>query len=57
VQVNGRVRGRIQLAPDTPEDEARRAAENEPNVKVHIEGRTVQKVLYVPGKIINLLLG
>jgi len=57
VQVNGRVRGRIQIAPDAAEDEARRAAEAEPSVKAFIAGKTIQKHLYVPGKIVNLLVG
>jgi leucyl-tRNA synthetase len=57
VQVNGRVRGRIKLAPDAPEDEARRAAEAEPNVMQHTAGKPIKKFLYVPGKIVNLLLG
>jgi leucyl-tRNA synthetase len=57
VQVNGRVRGRIQIAPDAGEDEARRAAEAEPNVKAFVAGKTIQKFLYVPGKIVNLLVG
>jgi leucyl-tRNA synthetase len=57
VQVNGRVRGRIRIAPDAPEDEARRAAEAEPNVMQHTAGKPIKKFLYVPGKIVNLLLG
>jgi leucyl-tRNA synthetase len=57
VQVNGRVRGRIQIAPDAPEAEARRAAEAEPNVAHHLAGKDVRKFVYVPGKIANLLVG
>jgi leucyl-tRNA synthetase len=57
VQVNGRVRGRIKIAPDAPEDEARRAAEADPNVVTHLAGKPIKKFLYVPGKIVNLLLG
>jgi leucyl-tRNA synthetase len=56
VQVNGRVRGRIQIAPDAGEDEARGAAEAEPSVKAFIAGKTIRKHLYVPGKIVNLLV-
>jgi leucyl-tRNA synthetase len=57
VQVNGRVRGRIKIAPDAPEDEARRMAEADPNVMQHTAGKPIKKFLYVPGKIVNLLLG
>jgi leucyl-tRNA synthetase len=57
VQVNGKVRGRITVAPDAAEDEVRRAVESEPNVMHHTAGRPIKKFLYVPGKIVNLLLG
>ncbi|MET0595923.1 MAG: leucine--tRNA ligase, partial [Polyangiaceae bacterium] len=57
VQVNGKVRGRIQLAPDAGEDEARRAAEAEPGVQTFLAGKTVKKFLYVPGKIVNVVVG
>jgi leucyl-tRNA synthetase len=57
VQVNGRVRARIQLAPDAPEEDARRAALAEPNVATHLEGKSVRKFVYVPGKIANLIVG
>jgi leucyl-tRNA synthetase len=56
VQVKGRVRGRIKVAPDAPEDEARRLAEGEENVKQHIAGRTIKKFVYVPGKIVNFIV-
>ncbi|HEY3592806.1 MAG TPA: class I tRNA ligase family protein, partial [Polyangiaceae bacterium] len=57
VQVNGKVRGRIQLPPDAPEDDARRAALAEPNVATHVEGKALRKFVYVPGKIANLIVG
>ncbi len=57
VQVNGRVRGRIKLAPDASEREAKQAAESEPNVMHHLGGKPIKKFLYVPGKIVNFLVG
>jgi leucyl-tRNA synthetase len=56
VQVNGKVRGRIQIAPDAAEDEALRAAEAEPSVKAFLAGKKIHKHRYVPGKIVNLLV-
>jgi leucyl-tRNA synthetase len=56
VQVNGKVRGRITLAPDAPESEARRAAESDPNVAQHVAGKPIKKFLYVPGKIVNVVV-
>jgi leucyl-tRNA synthetase len=57
VQVNGKVRGRITIAPDTTEEDVRRQVESEPNVMHHTAGRPIKKFLYVPGKIVNLILG
>jgi leucyl-tRNA synthetase len=56
VQVNGKVRGRIQIAPDAAEADAISAAQTEPSVKAFLAGKTVHKHLYVPGKIVNLLI-
>jgi leucyl-tRNA synthetase len=56
VQVNGKVRGRIQIAPDAPEADAIGAAQAEPSVKTFLAGKSVHKHLYVPGKIVNLLV-
>jgi len=57
VQVNGRVRGRITVARDTPEDVARELALGEEGAKPFLEGKTVKKVVYVPGRIVNLIVG
>jgi leucyl-tRNA synthetase len=57
VQVNGKVRGRVKLAPDASEDEARAAAFADSNVSSHLAGKALKKFLYVPGKIVNLLVG
>ena len=57
VQVNGKVRGRVTLAVDAPEAEAREAAAlADPNVAKFIEGKTLEKVVYVPGKILNFIV-
>ena len=56
VQVNGKVRGRITLAPTAPEEEARQVAEADANVAAHLAGKSLYKMLYVPGKIVNLLV-
>lgn len=55
VQVNGKRRGALQLAPDSSEDEAVAAALALPAVHTHLNGAQPQKVIYVPGKILNLL--
>ncbi len=57
VQVNGKVRGKLEL-PRAADDEARIRvlAEAEPNVKTWLEGKTIEKVVYVKGRLLNLIV-
>ena len=56
VQVNGKLRGRVTIAADADEDVAVAAALAEPNVAAHIGGRQLRKQLYVPGRMITLVV-
>jgi leucyl-tRNA synthetase len=56
VQINGRTRGHVQLAPDAPESEALAAAELLPRVS-HVAAAELQRVVYVPGRILNFVTG
>ncbi|MEI9951432.1 MAG: leucine--tRNA ligase [Pseudomonadota bacterium] len=57
VQVNGKVRGRAALARDADEAAAREAGLADPNVSKFIEGKAIKKLVYVPGKILNFIVG
>jgi leucyl-tRNA synthetase len=57
VQVNGKVRGRVTLAKDAPEAVAREAALAADGVAQAMVGKTLKKLVYVPGKIVNLVVG
>ena len=57
VQVTGKVRGRALLAKDASEDAARAAALADENVRRHTEGKVIRKVVYVPGRVLNLIVG
>jgi leucyl-tRNA synthetase len=57
VQVNGKVRGRAELARDASEVSAREAALADPNVTKFMEGKAIKKLVYVPGKILNFIVG
>jgi leucyl-tRNA synthetase len=57
VQVNGKMRGRITIARDAPEATARARALEADGAKPHLEGKTVRKVVYVPNRIVNLIVG
>ena len=55
VQVNGKLRDRIWMAMDAPEETAKELALVSPKVQEHIDGKTIRKIIYVPGKILNLV--
>ena len=56
VQVMGKLRATIELPVGTAEADAIEAAHAEPNVARLIAGRRVMKTIYVPGRIVNLVL-
>jgi leucyl-tRNA synthetase len=56
VQVNGKLRGTIEVAPDAPREAVEAMALAEPNVAKFLEGRAVKKVIVVPGKIVNIVI-
>ena len=55
VQVSGKVRGTVTLAVDEPQDSALAKAKEVPGVAKAIEGKTIVKEIYVPGKIVNIV--
>ncbi len=56
VQVNGRVRGRITVPVDANEETIKELALSEPNVRTHIEGKPIRRIIIVPGKIVNIVV-
>ncbi len=56
VQVGGKLRGTIVMAPDSPEPEVIAAAEAEPNVARLLAGRLVVRRIHVPNRIVNFVL-
>jgi leucyl-tRNA synthetase len=56
VQVNGKLRDRIEAATDTPEDELIRLARERENVRRHVDGKEVVKEVVVPGRLVNLVV-
>ncbi|AVK37085.1 Leucyl-tRNA synthetase [Morganella morganii IS15] len=57
IQINGKVRGRITVAADAEQDAVMALASQEANVAKYLEGVSVRKVIYVPGKLLNLVVG
>jgi len=57
VQVNGKMRGRLVLPRGFTEDQARASALADPNVRRHLDGGHVQRIVFVPDRLINLVVG
>ena len=55
-QVNGRVRDRVIAPSGAGEEELTALAMAAPNVRAHIEGKQVVKVVVVPGKLVNIVV-
>jgi len=57
VQVNGKVRDRIEASVAAGEDELIELARSSSRVAPHLEGKTVRKTIVVPRKLVNLVVG
>jgi len=55
VQVNGKVRARLAVPADITEEAAREAALADANIQRHIAGKEVRKIIYVPGRLVNIV--
>lgn len=56
VQINGKLRGTIDIKPNSPENEVKEAAQKEENVVKYIDGKEIIKIIYVPNRIINIVI-
>jgi len=56
VQVNGKLRARLEVPVDISEEKAKEAALADENVQRHIEGRDVRRLIYVPGRLVNVVV-
>ena len=57
VQVNGKVRGKIEAPANIDEAAARELALAEPNVQRHLEDKVIRKVIVAGGKLVNIVVG
>ncbi len=55
VQVNGKVRGKMEVAADSSEDDLKEAAQALESVKKCIDGKTIRKIIVVKGKVVNVV--
>ncbi|MFU9136247.1 leucine--tRNA ligase [Erwinia tasmaniensis] len=57
VQVNGKVRGKITVPADATQEQVQARAAQEHLVAKYLDGVSIRKVIYVPGKLLNLVVG
>jgi leucyl-tRNA synthetase len=55
VQVMGKMRGRVCVPADADKDTVFAAAKQVPNVARHLEGKTIRKEIFVPGRLVNFV--
>jgi leucyl-tRNA synthetase len=55
VQINGKLRDRLMISKDADEETARAAALNSPKVREHTDGKTLHKIIFIPGKLLNIV--
>lgn len=56
VQVNGRLRDKIEVSPDAPEEEVQALALASAGAQRHTEGKQVVRVIYAPGRLVNIVV-
>lgn len=56
IQVNGKHRGEVLVPVGTGQDECLALARDNPRVKPHLEGKATKRVIFVPGKILNIVV-
>jgi len=56
IQVNGKLRDRFEVPVSISEEAAKKLAFESPKVKTHIEGKQLVNAIYVPGKLVNLVV-
>ncbi len=56
VQINGKVRGEVLIAADASEHDALAAAKEEPKVAEYLKGHKINKVIYVPQRLLSLVI-
>ena len=56
IQINGKLRSEIEINKNTSEEEVKSTALLDDKVKKYLEDKEVRKIIYVPGKILNIVL-
>jgi len=55
IQVNGKVRDRLEMPAGTSKEEAEQSALAAPKVQSYLEGRKIHKIIVVPERLVNIV--
>ncbi len=55
IQINGKVRGRIMIPADLNREQAEETLPNNPDVKALVGDKTIRKIVFVPGRLLNIV--
>ena len=56
IQIDGKLRDRIEVPSTIEESDAKQLAVTSPKIVNHIAGKTIKHVIYVPGRLVNVVL-
>jgi leucyl-tRNA synthetase len=56
IQINGKLRGELPLAPDMPEAAVVQAARTHKKIAPYLDGKEIRKTVYIPGRIVNFVV-
>ena len=56
IQVNGKVRDRVEVSVELPEDELIERAKSSPRVQAHLNGKQIRQAIVVPRKLVNFVI-
>ncbi|HGP5685037.1 TPA: class I tRNA ligase family protein, partial [Vibrio cholerae O1] len=57
VQINGKVRGKVTVAADATQEQVQASATADAGIAKYLAEGTIRKVIYVPGKLLNIVVG
>jgi len=56
IQVNGKLRGKLELAPNTSREVVEKLAQEDPKVMTFIGSNIIKKIIVVPNKLVNIVI-
>jgi leucyl-tRNA synthetase len=57
IQINGKLRGNLSVPSDSSEAHIKDVVVKQPGLQHHLKGQSIKKIIYIPRRIINIVLG